>query len=185
MDILYGWIRNLIVCFCMLELFCHLVRKEDYRRYIRFFGGLVVLLLVLEPLGGLFSIGTSFEEALRQAFAREDAYELRTSREALAGLQNQKIEEAYRRELERQIKEIVKAHGRQSISVKIKLREEAGQPSGIAGVDILLMPVNDSLNVFVGEKESARAQAGVSEIRAEIASLYGVDRGMISVSVKE
>ncbi len=185
MEGLYEWIRNLIICICLLELCGHLVRSGDYRRYIRFYGGLVLLLLVFEPAGELFSIGDIFEEALRQAFTRESAFELQTSQEALAGLQSREIEKAYRVELERQIREIIKAHGRQSISIKITFREAAGQPSQIAGVQIVLMPVRDQLNVFAQDADSSRQQAGVEQIREELASVYGISRGSITVSVKE
>lgn len=183
MDKLYDWIRSLIVCFCMLELFCHLVRTDEYRRYIRFFGGLIVLFLALEPAGDLFSAGQTFEEALRRAFVREEAYELRVSQEALADLQNRRIEEAYRDELERQMREIVKANGRQCISVDVRLSQNEGSPAAITSVDICLAAFHDSLNVFEKETDSARQQAGVDRIRAEIASVYGVED--IQISVKE
>ena len=66
MEIVYRWARNFICCLCLLELFCHLVRNEDYRRYIRFFGGLLVLMLVISPLAEIFSLGETFGEELRQ-----------------------------------------------------------------------------------------------------------------------
>ncbi len=183
MDKLYDWMRDLIVCFCMLELFCHLVRTDEYRRYIRFFGGLIVLLLALEPAGDLFLAGQTFEEALRRAFVREEAYELRVSQEALADLQNEQIEEAYRSELERQMREIAKANGRQCISVDVRLSKSEGNPAAISSVLIRLMPLNSNLNVFEKETDGARQQAGVDRIRAEIASVYGVED--IQISVKE
>lgn len=186
MDSLYAWVRNVISCLCLLELFCHLVRGGEYRRYIRFFGGLVILLMILSPVGNLFSMGASFEEALRLAFAREEVYELQASREALAGLQSRKIGEAYREELERQFAGIVKAHGQQSISVQVTLQEGETPPAGIEEVSILLMPRNQNLNVFEEDEENRRLQQKAADaIRDEIAALYGVEKTAVHVSVKE
>ena len=185
MDAIYAWIRNLIFGLCLLELFCHLVRNDDYRRYIRFFGGLVVLLLVFEPAGKFFFVDVSFDEALRRAFARQEAYELQNAQEVLAGLQNRQISEAYRTELTRQMKEIIKANGRQSISVEIDIEQNAGHPMEIIGVDILLMRQNSNLNVFEKDTDPNRQQNGISDIRDEISSVYGVDKRMINISVKE
>ena len=153
MDTLYMWVRNLICCLCMVELLCHLVRSGEYRRYLRFFGGLVILLLMLGPVADFFSIGTSFEEALQLAFAKEEAYELQMSQEALAGLQSRKISEAFRAELERQMKAIAQAHGQQSSSVEITLAEEDGGAVKITEVSVWLLYGVEENAVHVSVKE--------------------------------
>lgn len=186
MTAVYAWVKNLIVCLCLLELFCHLVRSADYRRYIRFFGGLIVLALMLQPLKDFFPAGASFESALQRAFARQEACELQEAQEALAGLKNRRIFQAYQQELHNQIEDLVKANGCTGSSVRITLCEEGENPLEIAGVDIVLMPQNSNLNVFE-EDESGRAflETASAKIRSEIAAVYGVDSQKISVTLKE
>lgn len=186
MEAVYTWVKNFIFCLCLLELFCHLVRNEDYRRYIRFFGGLVVLLLVISPLMQFFSLGEAFGEALRQALAAEEVRELQISQEALAGLQNQKISEAYEKALKRQIEEIVRSHGQQALSVKLKMEQLDGRAAEIAGITILLAAAKSNPGETPEESPAAdRQKKNIEEIRAEIISIYGVDDEEIMVSVKE
>lgn len=185
MEMIYGWVRTLIFCLCLLELFCHLVRGEEYRRYIRFFGSLAVLLLVFTPAAEFLSAGSSFEEALRQAFAKEDAYEFQVSQEALYGLQNSKIRQAYKEELERQMEAIVKAHGQQSADVAVTLDDD-GEQYAISQITVVLRAQNRNLNVFEEDPENRRQQKEAAEtIRAEIVSVYGVEKDSVYVSVKE
>lgn len=186
MEEVNAWAKNLIVCLCVLELFCHLVRKEDYRRYIRFFGGLVVLLLVISPFADLLHLKGSFDEALRQALAREEAYELSVSQEALADLQNSQIEKAYRAELERQMQKIAEAHGQRVIKTELEIDKRDGLPAGLIGVRMLLARQNTRLNVFEEDEERLRLQKEAAEaIRAEICAVYGIKMSGITVSVKE
>lgn len=186
MEAVYGWAKNLIFCLCLLELFCHLVRAEDYRRYIRFFGGMIVMVMVFSPLADILTLGETFDEALRQAFAREEAQELQMSQEALADLQSDRIAEAYKAELQRQMEEIALAHGQRAIQTEVKLEEKKGSPAEIAGVRMVLSGRSGSLNVFEKDEE-ARAQQikAAGAIQAEIAAVYGIEAAQITVSVKE
>lgn len=186
MESVYRWARNFICCLCLLELFCHLVRNEDYRRYIRFFGGLLVLMLVISPLAEIFSLGETFGEELRQAFAAEEARELTVSQGALSGLQNEKISEAYEKELKRQIGEIVKAYGQQPLSVTLRLEEQQESAALLTGVSILLASAKSA----PGDTEGAQAakerqQEEIGKLRTEISAVYGVEREAVTVSVKE
>lgn len=187
METVYRWAKNFIFCLCILELFCHLVRNEDYRRYIRFFGGLIVLLLVFSPLAGLFSVGEVFGEELRLALAVQEAQELQVSGEALVGLQNEKIAEAYEKELERQMEEIVQYYGQQPLSVKLSLEgEQPGQAASLTGVSILIAPAKSAPGDEAGAQEAGeRQQESIERIRAEISSIYGTERDDVTVSVKE
>lgn len=186
METVYRWAKNFIFCLCLLELFCHLVRNEDYRRYIRFFGGLIVLLLIFSPFAELFSIGEAFGEELRQALAAEEVRELTVSREALAGLQNEKISEAYEKELKRQMEEIVQFYGQQPLSVTLSLEEQQESAALLTGVSILLAPAKSAPGEEQDAQEAAkRQQEDIGQIRAEISSVYGIEREAVVVSVKE
>lgn len=186
METVYRWAKNFIFCLCLLELLCHLVRNEDYRRYIRFFGGLIVLLLVFSPLAEIFSVGEAFGEELRQALTAEEVRELQISQEALSGLQNEKIAEAYENELRRQIEEIVQFYGQQPLSVTLSLEEQQGSAASLTGVSIWLAPAKSAPGDEQGAQEAKEEQQNrIGEIRAEISSVYGVQREAVTVSVKE
>lgn len=44
------WIQKIISCLLVMSAVLHVVPGKDYEKYIRFFCGLVLILLVLSPL---------------------------------------------------------------------------------------------------------------------------------------
>ncbi len=61
---LYEWIRNVAFYLVLVTALLHVLPRSGYQKYIRFFTGLVLILLVLAPVLKLFQM----EEELRDAY---------------------------------------------------------------------------------------------------------------------
>lgn len=66
---LYEWIRNVAFYLVLVTALLHVLPRSGYQKYIRFFTGLVLILLVLAPVLKLFQM----EEELRDA-CRDDSW---------------------------------------------------------------------------------------------------------------
>ena len=66
---LYEWIRNVAFYLVLVTALLHVLPEFGYQKYIRFFTGLVLILLVLAPVLKLFQM----EEELRDAY-RDDSW---------------------------------------------------------------------------------------------------------------
>ena len=66
---LYEWIRNVAFYLVLVTALLHVLPRSGYQKYIRFFTGLVLILLVLAPVLKLFQM----EEGLRDAY-RDDSW---------------------------------------------------------------------------------------------------------------
>ena len=66
---LYEWIRNVAFYLVLVTALLHVLPRSGYQKYIRFFTGLVLSLLVLAPVLKLFQM----EEELRDAY-RDDSW---------------------------------------------------------------------------------------------------------------
>ncbi len=53
-DFLYEWIQNLAFYLVMVTAVLHAVPGESYKKYVRFFTGLVLILMMLTPLLKIF-----------------------------------------------------------------------------------------------------------------------------------
>lgn len=53
-DFLYEWIQNLAFYLVMVTAALHAVPGESYKKYVRFFTGLVLILMMLAPLFKIF-----------------------------------------------------------------------------------------------------------------------------------
>lgn len=67
----YGWIQNITVYLIATSAVMYAVPGKDYARYIRFFSGLILILLLTTPILNLFGMKGRFE-----AFYQSNEYRL-------------------------------------------------------------------------------------------------------------
>ena len=58
---LYGWIQNITVYLLVTAAVMHAVPGKDYEKYIRFFSGLILILLLASPILNLTGMAERFE----------------------------------------------------------------------------------------------------------------------------
>ena len=54
-EAIYGWIRNLAYTLLFFTVVLQLVPEGGYRKYIRYFLGLILIVTVISPVYSLFS----------------------------------------------------------------------------------------------------------------------------------
>ena len=59
-DYLYEWIQNIAFYLVLVTAVLHAVPNKAYKKYVRFFTGLVLILMIITPVLRLF--GTEAEE---------------------------------------------------------------------------------------------------------------------------
>ena len=81
---IYGWIQNITVYLIVTAAILHAVPGKDYGKYIRFFSGLILILLLATPVLSLTDMRGRFEKLYRSS-----EYELEKQ-------EIEKVEEIYR-----------------------------------------------------------------------------------------
>ena len=85
-----NWIKTLVVGSCLLTMLLHMIPNGKFVKYVRFYAGLIFVLLAMQPVIQLFSGGT-LEELLQFALLREDSAELATAVESMRELKDSQI----------------------------------------------------------------------------------------------
>lgn len=68
----YGWIQNIAVYLVVVTALLHAVPGKDYEKYIRFFSGLVLIVLIFMPVLSVFGMKETFGTIYRnQAYEKE------------------------------------------------------------------------------------------------------------------
>ena len=73
---LYEWIRNVAFYLVLVTALLHVLPRSGYQKYIRFFTGLVLILLVLAPVLKLFQMEEELRDAYRDDFWLEQLEEI-------------------------------------------------------------------------------------------------------------
>ena len=118
---IYGWMKNLAVFYIVLTAVMNLVPDEKYAVYIRYFCGLLLILLLSAPILRLFQIDVRLSDHLRQEMARQE-----TAQQAEAAQKNYYLE-AYEREIGEQIRSGLEAAGYEVSSVRAVLAEDGSR----------------------------------------------------------
>lgn len=172
MEAVFSWIRNLVCGLCLFQIFMQLLPEGNFRKYVRFFCGLLLLLLVFGPLMEAAHMAERFEKAWRLESLREQAREIRREAEGMEELRSGKIREACRGELERQIEETARALGVSLERAEVDFSDAEGCELQVAGV---------SLQVEEAEEQGQK----LSAIKKELLEVYQIPAEHITISIQE
>jgi len=50
MTVIYDWIKNIVYLYIFITAILHLLPKKEYRKYVRFFSGLLLVVLLMTPV---------------------------------------------------------------------------------------------------------------------------------------
>lgn len=78
-DYLYEWMRNLAFYMVLITAVTHAVPNSDYKKYIRFFTGLVLVLMLASPILHLFGANRDLSDLFRNAEYEEKIREMEES----------------------------------------------------------------------------------------------------------
>lgn len=72
---LFGWMKSLIFYLLLATIVTHMAPSNQYKQYIRYFIGLVVIVLLASPLKFLFEFGSGDLQELLQEIEHVEGQE--------------------------------------------------------------------------------------------------------------
>ncbi len=71
-DYLYEWVQNLAFYLVLVTAVIHMIPESGYKKYIRFFTGLVLVLMVTTPFLKLFGMDTHIRDVFQTSGYEKD-----------------------------------------------------------------------------------------------------------------
>lgn len=62
LDHIYEWIQNIAFYLVMVTVLMHIIPNPDYRKYIRFFTGMVLVVMMTDPVLKVLGMGDLWQE---------------------------------------------------------------------------------------------------------------------------
>lgn len=101
MQTLTDWIRSILILYFLMMIILYFAAGESYKKFIRFFMGLVLALTILRPMLSLLGK----EEALREGITYESFRQSMEEAQFDFGQMEETENEVYRRQYERALEE--------------------------------------------------------------------------------
>ena len=70
-EAIYSWIKCLAIFYILLTMLLHLVPTEKYQRYVRFFMGLVLMVMLVTPVLPFWKKAVSCQTVFRDFTSRK------------------------------------------------------------------------------------------------------------------
>lgn len=175
MEPLYAWIRNLTGYFVFLAVLEQLMSGSRSGRYVRFFAGIILILLVLQPLTGSLRL----EDALvREYEALVFQYEAEDLRQELSGAESQRMDQIvdqYQAAVAKTVGELARAEGYQVHECTVQIGRNSGNDhfGEVTGIWLAL------------EKTAAVEEADSEKLKRRLSAYYNLEEEHVEIQIVE
>ena len=179
-ELLFDWARNILFFMVFLSVISHLLADRSYEKYIRFFAGMVLILITISPLKG----GLNFQEQagiLSEEFS--DFWEKQQAGEVLADVDKNRMGmlfSEYKKETEKRIGEMAEAEGFVYGGAEVTLQERS-ESSDYGRVEKIRLHLKKEENVDGEQNEGDTG--GLDKVKSS-EKTEGRTDGESNVSVK-
>lgn len=179
-ELLLDWARNILFFMVFLSVISHLLADRSYEKYIRFFAGMVLILITISPLKG----GLDFQEQAGILFEEfSDFWEKQQAGEVLADVDKNRMGmffSEYKKETEKRIGEMAEAEGFVCRGAEVTLQERS-ESSDYGRVEKIRLHLKKEENVDGEQNE--RDTGGLDKVKSS-EKMEGRTDGESNVSVK-
>ena len=182
-----AYMRGFVILFVLLVLLSYLPPGKQYRKYIRFYAQLLMVLAALRPLFVLFSGKDTFYEKMAYAQCMEKLSEFSRDTQKIAYLNQDRYRTEYENVIAENIREkvddMLQEYGLGAESVTVEL----GEDHTMQEICIYITDENaDEISVrrisVSDAAESGEGQEVCGKVKEELAAYYGMEDSGIRVS---
>lgn len=160
------WIRNLAFYFIFLSAVMNVLPGGEEKKYIRFFMGMLLILLVLRPLLSFKGAEDFLENSVLAEFASQDYRQMLREGENMELLGEEYVKSACERELSVQVRQLAEGLGYQV---------EQCVSEFFPGEELELKEIRLTLR---------EAEDGGEAIKNQLMEVYNIPEGNINISIQ-
>lgn len=161
----------------------HLLPKESYQKYVRFFTGLLLMLLVAAPILSLFGKEDVLMEKISQAEFLQEMDNMKMDTAYMEDIQKETYKKEYEKAIGMDISRMAENAALQMNQVEVSLSEEYQ-------VEQISMEVcfSEDKGLHISKasfSDNSREYPQVYELKQELMEYYGLEESQITISVQE
>ena len=179
---IYGWMKGLAFFFIFMTAVLNCLPDQKYRKYVRFFLGMVLLILMTQPLLRLFRLDEALSRAAGRGMLEAEAEQAEWQVQ-VEGVQEELLYRGYQTEIEEQIRSFLEERGIRPSRVAVTLDTEKME---VAGIEIEAQADTEGTLYQSEIREKEKELAGeLEEIKTELSEVYGTELSHIDVTVQK
>lgn len=175
---LYSWVKTIAVYFLFMSLVLNFMPDGQYRKYVRYFFSLMLLLVLTKPLGEL----TGMEELLRQEVSgllAEEAIMEELQMGKLADEQQDVVLQACRQQIRQEAEELLAGEGLYLIECVSEI-ELSGENPGIRSIYVYASHEPEAEAAVWPDREEPAQE----RIQQALMSVYSLQKEQVTVKIR-
>lgn len=124
LDLIYDWIKNIIIFLILTTIITNLLGKSAYKKYINLITGIILLILVISPLFKLFDLEDSLDYYFSANFLLAETKDININFDDVEDKKKESIILEYKENIKSQITTILEADDLYINSIVITVDEE-------------------------------------------------------------
>lgn len=181
---IYDWIKNLVYFYILMTAILHLLPKSNYQKYVRFFGGLLLVVLLISPVLEFFR----YPDVLLERISYESFWqEMDTVKLDMASLEEMQ-QSAYREEYEKAIAEDISLMALEENLQTLSAEVELSKDCRVTSVALSVIPDGAEEGILIEKitfQDNSSAYPGVRELKQKIMEFYEVTDSQVQIAVQE
>lgn len=183
MEFVYGWVKNLVFFYILMTAILQLLPQSSYQKYVRFFCGLLLVVLLLSPVLELFDHP---DELLGRISYQSFKQETDTIRLDVAGMEESQ-KQAYKREYERAVAGDVALLAEGEEFTVEESQVELTEEYQIAAIRLTILPKGEKAKTLLEKAvfpDDSSEYPGVLELKQKLMQFYQVTESQIEIAVE-
>ncbi len=205
MEIIYQWMRNILIFIIAVTVLFQLIEKTSYRKYAGFVTGMILILLIVKPLLSVSGKDQGFWYLLE---SYDYLFEVEDNSEALIGAQdtrNSIILEEYKEVLKKQTERLLNQKGLTILSMDAEFEDSLSKANygALKSLQVIAGYQKDSsktkeerkvaidkIVVEIGEKKKEKSNSSelsplALSTKNLLADFYNLDAQHIHITIQE
>lgn len=185
MEWIRQWIRNLVFFFVFLSAVMNFLPKGEEKKYIRFFMGMLLILIVIRPLLQLGNMETMINQNVLTGSIEESFEEMmrETGQQKITGTDY--VKNACEREMKKQIEQLMQGYGYEIKSCKISFFD--GDVLELQDI-ILKVKKEEDTDESIADSPETSEELMQSDpekfLKNKLEEVYKIPEGNINISIQ-
>lgn len=193
MDAVLKWVCDIAVYLILITIILQVIPKR-FRKYISFFTGVLLIILVISPVTGLFNADSALADYFEIEEMRQALNDMEDMIKFTENVSEEKLIENYSGQIKNKLAELIKEYGFRITDVKVDWNLEAGEEKygSIKGIYIVLdekrtqgAVVIEPVKITIGEqKADPYTENEIKEMKKIIAGFYNLEDSHINIMIQ-
>ena len=193
MDAILKWIGDVAVYLILVTLILQVIPKK-FRKYISFFTGMLLIMLVISPITGLFGADAALVDYFKLEDMKQAVSDMEDMIRFTENVSEKKMIEGYNGQIKERISELIIGYGFRVNEVQVMWNLDADEEDygSITGIYVQLDEKTtpgtitiEPVKVTVGEQlHDAYTEKEILEMKAKIAGFYNLSEAHINITIQ-